>query len=103
MNVGDAGQKRKERKLALGQKTDEEEHLMTYGELRDGIGTQTYSHGPIDYAEMLKLRFRVGDLDVPEIRKRHTGSRVEDKVEVQISPHGVGYDELCKQERDVLQ
>ena len=29
-------------------------------------GIKTYVHGPMDYAKTLKLRFRVGDLDLPE-------------------------------------
>ena len=37
-----------------------------------------YLHGPMDYAKKLKLRFRVGDLDLPERRKRYTSSREED-------------------------
>ena len=38
----------------------------------------TYLHGPMDYAKKLKLRFRVGDLDLPQRRKRHTSSREEE-------------------------
>ena len=30
------------------------------------IGMATYLHGPMDYAKTMKLRFRVGDLDLPE-------------------------------------
>ena len=41
------------------------------GGLREEIGMKTYFHGPMDYAKTLKLRFRVGDLDPPERRKRH--------------------------------
>ena len=29
---------------------------------------KTYLHGPMDYAKKLKLRFRIGDLDLPERR-----------------------------------
>ena len=29
---------------------------------------KTYLHGPMDYAKTLKLRDRVGDLDLPERR-----------------------------------
>ena len=29
---------------------------------------KTYLHGPMDNAKTLKLRFRVGDLDLPERR-----------------------------------
>ena len=34
---------------------------------------EAYLHGPKDYAETPKLRFRVGDLDLPEGRKRRKG------------------------------
>ena len=43
----------------------EEEHLGIYGEFREEIGMKTYLHGPMDDAKTLKLRFRVGDLDLP--------------------------------------
>ena len=48
---------------------DEEEHLRIYGGVREEIGMKTYLHGPMDAAKNLKLRFRVGDLDLPERRK----------------------------------
>ena len=48
---------------------------------------KTYLHGPMDYAKKLKLRFRVGDRDLPEIRKRHTSSREED-VAINMYPCG---------------
>ena len=44
----------------------EEEHLELYGGLGEEIGTKLYRHGPMDYAKTLKLRFRVGDLGLPE-------------------------------------
>ena len=40
-----------------------------YGGFSEGIGTTTYLHGPMDFAKALKLRFRVGDLDLSERRK----------------------------------
>ena len=49
-----------------------EKHLEIYGGYSEGIGKKTYSHGPMDFAKMLKVRFRVlivGDLDLPERRK----------------------------------
>ena len=46
----------------------EEEYLEIYGGLREEIGMTTYLHGPKDYAKTLKLRFRAGDLDLPERR-----------------------------------
>ena len=49
----------------------EEEHLELYGGLGEEIGTKLYRHGPMDYAKTLKLRFRVGDLGLPETRKRY--------------------------------
>ena len=39
---------------------------------------KTYLHGPMDYAKEMKLRFHVGDLKLPERRKRYTSSREED-------------------------
>ena len=53
-----------------------EEHLEIYGGSREYIeAMKTYLHGPMDYAKTLKLRFRVGDLDLPERRKRYSTSR----------------------------
>ena len=49
---------------------------------------KTYLHGPIDYAKNLKLRFRIGDIDLPERRKRYTRSRVEKEVDAQTCPCG---------------
>ena len=54
---------------------------VIHGGLRYAVGMKTYLHGPTDHAKTLKLRFRVGDLDLPERRKRYwyTSSRVEGK------------------------
>ena len=52
--------------LALRKKVKGKEHLKIYGGLREEIGVKTYFHGPIDHTKTLKLRFRVGDLDLPE-------------------------------------
>ena len=41
---------------------------------------KSYLHGLMDYAKKLKLRFRVGDPDLPERRKRYTNSREEEGV-----------------------
>ena len=49
----------------------EDKHLEIYGGLREDIGMKTCLHGPMDYAKKLKLRLRVGDLDLPERRKRY--------------------------------
>ena len=74
---------------SLRQKVEEEEHLKIYGGLREGIVMKTYLHGPLDYAKNLKLRFRIiGDLDLPERRKRYTSSRVEEEEEAQTCPCG---------------
>ena len=72
---------------------------------------KTYLHGPMDYANTLKLRFRVGDLDLPERRKRYTSSPGEEQ-EAQMCPcgravesrtHMVGECKIYKEERDVLE
>ena len=71
-----------------------------------------YLHGPVDFAKTLKLRFCVGDLDLPERRKRYTSSREEEDVDAQMCPSGkaresktrkVGEFEMYKEERDVLE
>ena len=78
---------RRER-LALRNKVESEKHLEIYGRLREGIGMKTYLHGPMDFAKTLKLRFRVGDLDLPERRKRYTSSREEEGIDAQMCPCG---------------
>ena len=40
----------------------------------------------MNYAKMLKLQFGVGDLDLPERRKRYTSSREEE--DAQMCPCG---------------
>ena len=57
-------------RLALRNKVKEEELLTGLRGLREDIGMKTYLHGPMVYAKTLKLRFRVGDLDLSERRKR---------------------------------
>ena len=57
--------KKKNERLAIRNNVKEVEQLYIFGRLREEIGTKTCMHGPMDYAKMLKLRFRVGDLDVP--------------------------------------
>ena len=68
-------------------------------------------HGPMDYAKTLKLRFRVGDLDLPERRKRYTSSRGEEEEDAQMCPCGKAVEsrthivrecEIYKKERNVL-
>ena len=88
-----------------------ENHLEIYGGLSEGLGMETCLHGPMDFAKTLKLRFRVGYLDLPERRKRYTSSRGEEEVDAQICPcckaiesrtHTVEY-EMYDEERDVLE
>ena len=66
----------------------------------------------MDFAKTLKLRFRAGDLDLPERRKRYTSSREEEEIDAQMCPcgkaiesrtHIVGECEMYKEERDVLE
>ena len=47
-----------------------------------------YLHGQMDYAKKLKLRFRVGDLDLPGKRKRYTSRREEEDVATNMCPRG---------------
>ena len=49
---------------------------------------KTYLHGPMDYAKNLKLRFRVGDLDLPERRKRYISSREKEDADAHVCPRG---------------
>ena len=44
-------------RLALRNKVESEKHLEIHGGLREGTGTKTYLHGPMDFATTLKLRF----------------------------------------------
>ena len=97
---------------SLKQKVDEEDHLKIYGGLKEGLGMKTFLHGPLDYSKNLKLRFRIGDLDLPERRKRYTSSRVEEEEEARTCPcgkaresrtHVVAECELYKEEWDVLE
>ena len=67
---------------------DNEEHLKIYGGVREGIGMNAYLHGLPDAAKNLKLRFRVGDLDLPERRERYTRKPVEEEKDRQNCPGG---------------
>ena len=78
--------------------------------LKEGIRTKAYLHGPLDAAKNLKLRFRLGDLDLPE-RRRYMTSRVEEEVDkqnclcgkaIESRAHIVAERELHREERDVL-
>ena len=72
---GSAGYKPKVRDMieirdkgALRCKADGEEHLKIHGGLQEVIGMKAYLHGLLDAAKNFKLRFRVGNLDLPERR-----------------------------------
>ena len=61
------------------------------------------------HAKTLKLRFRVGDLDLPERRKRYPSSREEEIAQmypcgkaVESRSHIVGEREIYKEEWEVL-
>ena len=69
-----------------------------------------FLHGPTDYTKALKLRFRVGGLDLPERKLWYTSGR-EEEEDAQMCPcgkavegraHIVGGFEMYKEERDVL-
>lgn len=75
------------------------------------MGMEAYVHGAMDYAEKLKLRSQVGDLDLPESR-RNIRSRVEEEIDEQDCPcgkamesgtHIVGDCTVQKEGRDVLE
>ena len=61
----------------------------------------------MDYAKRLKLRFRVGDVDLPKRRKRYTSSREEDVdtnmclcgTTIESRTHIVGECGIYKEER----
>ena len=63
-----------------------EKHLEIYGGLREDIRVEKYLHGPKDYVKKLKLRCRVGDLDLPEQRKRYASNREEEDVATNMRP-----------------
>ena len=73
---------------------------------------ETHLHAPMDYAKKVKLRFRVGDLNLPERRKRYTSSGEEEDLATNMCPcgitiesrtHIVGGCEIYKEERDALE
>ena len=81
--------------------------------MREDIEIKTYLHGPMDYGTRLKLRFRVGDLDIPERRKRYTSGREKEEdtatnmcpcgTAIESRTHLVGECEIYKKERDALE
>ena len=72
-------------------KVKEEEHLIVLLGLREEIGMKTYLHGPTDYANTLKLRFRVGDRDLPE-RWYTTSPWEEEEENIQMRSCGKAVD-----------
>ncbi|CAB1111443.1 unnamed protein product [Ectocarpus sp. CCAP 1310/34] len=96
----------------LRKKVRSEDHLETYGKLKEGIRMKSYLDGPMDDAKKLKLQFRVGDLDLPERRKRYSCRRREEEEDRQTCPcgkseesrpHIVGECELYRKEREDLE
>ena len=75
--------------LALRNKVEsKKKHLEIYGGQREGIIIKAYLHGPMDFAKTLKVRCRIGDLDLPERRKRYTSNREEEEIDAQMCPCG---------------
>ena len=68
---------RRER-LTPRNKVKSEKHLRDFVFLRR----------PMNFAKTPKLRFRVGDLNLPERRKKNTSSRENEKVGAQMCPCG---------------
>ena len=99
-------------KETLRNKVKEKKHLDIYEGLREDIEMKTCLHGPTDYAEKLKLLFRVGDLDLPERTKRYTSRREEEDVATNMRPcgatterrtHIVGEREKYEEVRDAIE
>ena len=90
---------------------NEEEHVEIHGGLKAAIGMIRYLHGPMDYANTLKLRVRVRGRDLPERRIWYTSSRAEEKEGAETcscgkadegGAHILGKCELYKEEGNVL-
>ena len=47
---------------------------------------KTYLHGPTEAARSWKLRFGIGDLDLPKGMKSYASSREEEEVDAHICP-----------------
>ena len=73
--------------LEVRDKAKSEKHLGDIRGIRrrDRKENVLYLHGPMDSATTLKLRFRVGDLALPEKRERYTSNR-EEGVDTQMFP-----------------
>ena len=102
---------RRKGKASAKKKGDRGEAPRNIRRVERNIGMKTYLHGSMDYAKKMKLRFRVGGLDLPETRKRYTSSREEDVVAhmcpcgttMESRTHIVGEREIYKDERDALE
>ena len=73
------------KRLAPRNKVKSEKHLETYGGLikrRDN--NENVFSWPNGLWKTLKPRFCIGDLDLPERRKRYTSSRKEEEVDEQM-------------------
>ena len=70
-------------RLALRIKVKSDKHLEIHGGLNEGRGMKTYLHGPTDFEKTLKLRFRVGNLNLSERRKKR---EEEEEVDAQVCP-----------------
>ena len=46
---------------------------------------KAYFHGPMDYTKTLKQRFRVGNLGLPERRKRFTSSPEQEEEDALVA------------------
>lgn len=56
------------RQQVLRRKVNKEDHLEIDTELREGIGMQAHLYDRMDFGKELKVRFRVGALDLLEKR-----------------------------------
>ena len=65
---------------------NELEGLRDIWEFKRDDWNETFLHGPMNYAKTPTLQFRVGNLDLPERRKRYTSSREEE--DAQMCPCG---------------
>ena len=65
-------------RLAFKKNVKGEELFEISGRLREETGMKPYLYGPMDYSKTLRLRFHVGDLDLPE--RRYTRNREEEEV-----------------------
>ena len=61
-------------RLALRNRVKEENYLEIYGRLREDMGMKTYLHGPMDYLQTLKVRFRLGGPG-PTRKQKEAGRR----------------------------